>query len=480
MLLGLDVGTSGCKAVLFDEEGRAVAGASRSYPLICRYPGWMELDTDKVLSSCFAVLAECTEGRPVEAIAVSSQGEAVIPVGRDGQPLYNAIVTFDTRNTAEHEWLLEHTDIARRTAQTGRPVHPMFSLPKLLWLKRNVPRFGERIWKVMCFGDYVAFRLGAPPVMDDSLASRTMAFDIRKKAWIWELIEQCGLPYASFPEVSSCGALVGQVAPDTACLPRGTKIVTGAHDQACCALGVGVVKSDVAMDSLGTTESILCVSDAAVASEPIRENNFPCDAYALDGMYAYLGFLSCSGLALRWFKDDVLQFAGAYEQLECGTCPQPTGLYFVPHLAGSGSPWLDFEARGVFAGLTAATGRVQMYQAIMEGVAFESRLNMERMVQCGLNLNEIRCIGGGTRSERWMQIKANITGRSLYTVDVQEAGCLGAALLAGLGAGVYHGVDDISVAQPVRVYEPILDISEQYDVFYGKYKQLYQAIRSII
>lgn len=488
-LMGIDVGTSGCKAAIFSTSGRLLRSAGRTYPLLFPREGWMELDPDEVYNAVIRCISECCMdglGDEVSAIAISSQGEAIIPVGHDGRPVYNAIVTFDSRNTAECNWFGSQFDKSEIMNLTGAPIHPMFSLTKIVWLKNNLPERYSQIWMLMCFGDYIAYRLGADPCIDYSMASRTMAFDIHHKQWSDRILDACGISKRLLPSSVLSGTRIGSVSKDIAKLTGlqpDTAIVAGAHDQVCCALGAGVVKSGIAVDSLGTTESILSISDKAVITPQMAEFNLPCYAYAMEGYYAYLTFLSCSASILKWFKEGLLHDDTSYKDYDtaCKTIKRPGGIFALPYFAGSGTPYLDTQSKGIFAGLTLGTDRYQLYLSIMEGTAFEARMNIENMEECGIPLHELRCIGGGSISDIWLQLKADITGREITSMEVSEAGCLGAAALAGFGIGAFDNVAD-AVSEWVRIkniYKPDMETHELYNIKYKKYALLYEMSKQI-
>ena len=483
-LLGLDVGTSGCRAAVFTRAGVTVAEARQEYPLIFPADGWMELDAEVVTKAVFECIRECVSrrrGDNIAALAVSSQGEAVIPVDKAGKPLMNAIVTFDNRNAGELKHFNGLFGKEEIMGITGAPPHTMFSLTKIMWIKNARPDVYEKTWKFMCFGDYISYRLGAEPLIDYSMASRTMAFDIGAKRWSDKILGACGVDKALLPGAAPSGVVIGTTGEGAARetgLAKGVKIVSGGHDQVCCALSAGVLAGGMAMDSLGTTESILCVSKDLRVTPAMIENNIPCYCYPVNDLYAYLTFLSSSGAVLKWFRDSILG-GGAYAEMD-NTAerenPGFTGLMILPHFAGSGTPYLDFNSKGVIAGLTLGTTKHQIYKAIIEATCFESRLNIENMEQSGIAVNELVCVGGGAKSPFWLKLKADITGKPIICSPASEAGCFGAAILAGLGAGVYSEPGDAFSGardEPPR-YEPDLKAHMEYDAVYRNYKKLYK------
>ena len=484
-LMGIDVGTSGCKVALFDTCGKVAKLVSREYGLIYPHSGWMELDPQMVMDSVINCIKECCAegiGGKVKALAVSTQGEAMVPVSAGGKPLYNAIVTFDNRNISEYQQFSSQFGSIKFEEMTGIPVHPMYSVTKLMWLKNHAPEAFEKADKFLCFGGLVSGMLGAGPVIDYTMACHTLAFDINDKKWSEEILNWCGISADKLPKAVEAGTVIGKVSKKMAeltGLSSDTIIVAGSHDQVCCAIGAGVVGSGVAMDSLGTTESILCVSSKK--AQP--GSGMPCYLYAIDGLYNCLTFLSSSASILKWFKDSIACDITPYNEFDkkCTKINRPGELLLMPHFAGSGTPYLDFNSKGLIYGLTLGTQKEDLYLSVMEGTAYEARLNMENMLSAGIEIHEFRCIGGGSNSSLWMQIKADITGRQMTSMEVSEAGCLGAAMLASVGAGVYGTCAEATTdwVRVKRVYEPDLLKNKLYNEKFEKYLSMYSMSKEL-
>ena len=486
-LMGIDIGTTGCKVLVLDETGQTAVFAYREYPLIFPRAGWMELDPKIVAESIFDCITQCTDrcdGGKIGAIAVSSQGEAVVPVRKDGTVLANSIVTFDPRSTDEADWLERQVSKKELMEITGAPIHSMFTITKLLWMKKNTPEILKHCWKFMCFGDFISYLLGAKPAIDYSMASRTMLFDIRKKGWSNEILQICSLSEEQFSEPVPSGSIIGKIEPPLAKrlkISPDTLIVSGGHDQVCCAVGCGVFRSGCAMDSLGTTESIVCVNHELVVTPQMVENNIPVYVYPLPNLYAYLSFLSSSGSVLKWFRDQVLRSTDPdiYREMDDEAqqaFPGPSGLFVLPHFAGSGTPYLNDQSKGLISGLTLNSSMSQIYKAIIEGTCYEARMNIDVMRRSGIEFDELRCIGGGAKSDLWLQVKANITNMKVVAMEVNEAGCLGAALLAGLGAGMFEDVESVigNYTSVKHIYLPDHTQHERYCRLFEDYSKIYE------
>jgi len=480
-LMGIDVGTSSCKIAVFDLEGNMHTHAAQEYSLNYPSSGEMELDAEEVwiaVGKCIKLCGCMFDLKMVNAIAVSSQAEAIIPIDRRGQALCHTPVTFDYRNENEYQWFLNHIDPIRILKITGAPPHPMFSATKILWLKNNRPKIYNTAWKLLCFSDFIAFRLGAKPCMDYSLASRTQLFDISLKKWSREILDKCGILEKKLPKVVASGTVIGSISPENAMqfsFSENCKIVSGGHDQLCCSLGTGVLQEGKLMDSLGTTESMVCVGDKFTFSSNRLKNKIACSIYPVNNLYAYMTFLTNSGSLLRWLKNDIFcstdeNFYFHMDKNIEKNYQYPCNVMVLPYFSGAGTPSLDYHAKGLISGLTLDTKRSQIYQAMIEATCMEERVNLANMEEAGIKIEELRCIGGGARSDIWLRIKADITGRKVESMEINnEGGCLGAAILAGLGIGAFQNAAE-AVERFVKVGRTYLPDSEMHRRYGKKYQ----------
>ena len=422
--LGLDIGTSGCKAAVFDERGRMVALAHRDYELHFTPDGGAELDSDLVIARCLEVLAEArtqATGK-VRAMAVSSQGEAFTAIGHDGRGLSRAMVSSDVRAaTFAREWPKFFGE-ERLYQITGHTAHPMFTLFKLLWLREHRPQVWAAAQRFLCFEDLLHLRLGLEPAMGWPLAGRTMLFDVRRHEWSREILAAVGLSTDQLARPLASGSVVGTT-------QDGMLVVTGGHDQPCGALGAGVTRPGVAMYATGTVECITPAFATAVFNEELRRHNLCTYDHAAPGLYATVAFSLTGGNILKWFRDEFAP-GESYEAVLATLPPNPTELLVLPYWTPSGTPYFDCETPGAILGLRLSTHRNEILRALLEGVAFEMRLNLEILNEAGCAIDELYAIGGGARSAQWNQLKADILGRPLARLEVTEAGCLGAAILA--------------------------------------------------
>lgn len=497
-LLGIDIGTTGCKAIVFRVDGQVLGYGYREYPLIHPREGWTELDPAGVWECVSEAVREAVDragaGDPVKALATSVQGEAVTPVARDGTILANSPVTFDGRTVpyvTEWEQAVGREEIFRIT---GMPLHSMYTLNKIMWWRRERPEVYDRAWKFLCYGDFALQRLGLSPAIDFSMAGRTMAFDLEKNTWSDRLLSVADIAREKLPDALPSGTAVGVVPPAVAeelGLPPGVLAATGGHDQPCGALGAGISRPGLAMDATGTVECITPIFDHPVLTPAMRENNYCCYHHVVPGLYATIAFNFTGGSLLRWYRDTLgakeveeAQVAGmdVYDIMIGKAASGPSRLLVLPHFTMSGTPWFDPAAKGAILGLTLATGTDQIIKGILDGITYEMRLNLDRLAEAGVAVRELRAIGGGARSRTWMQLKANIFNRPVAALNVSEAACLGAAILAGVAAGEYPSAGEAADAlvKVVETFEPqpaeVARCAEQY----ARYQRVYPLLRELL
>lgn len=489
-LLGIDVGTTACKSVAFDPSGRALASSAREYPLQTPLPGHLELDANTVWEAVATTVREVNAALtdPVVAIAISSQGEAVTPVAADGSVLAGSPVTFDTRAVAQIARLEAALGRERLAHLTGQPPHPMFTIGKLMWWAEHDPKLVRDTWKFLGFGDLVSWRLGADAAIDFSMAARTMAFDIHTLRWAEDVLGTAGIPAAKLATPVPAGVPIGHVkaalAQELGFAGR-PLIVAGGHDQPCGALGAGATGAGEAMLAIGTT---ICLAPVfARPDERLLAFDYPCYPHVVPGMWITLAGNFTGGSLLRWYRDTfgehVVGAANArgldvYDLLtdEAGESPSP--LLVLPHFAGSGAPSNDPLSKGAIIGLGFSSTREHIIRALLEGVMFEMALNREMLGQAGVDVTQAVAIGGGSRSDRWLGIAADVLGVPVRRSSQPEAACWGAARLAGQAAGVLSP-NDAPLPGESRVFLPDPERSGYYRDRLAIYRGLYGALRPL-
>lgn len=497
-VIGLDIGTTGCKAIVFGDGWKILGQGKREYPILTPQAHWVEQDAELVWHLATEALAEAVsqcKTDPPSAMALSVQGEAVIPVDQQGRPLRHAILGMDTRTTKENEWLAETFGAGALFARTGMPMHTMNTLTKLLWLKENEPAIWDGAEQFLLYEDYLLKRLTGKASISHCLASRTQMYDLQGGCWAVDILDKCGIEVERLSELSpSGGGMVGQLDKTVGArlgIRGKVSAVSGGHDQACAALGSGVIKPGLAIVSTGTAEVVEVATSSPMLSESLRRGNISIYRHAVGGLYLAMTLNHSGGLLLRWFRDTLAKDkllearqtgSDAYDLILADTKPGPTNLMVLPHFSGSGTPLLDTTSRGAFLGMTFATTQADMAKAILEGLTFELRINLDLLRKCGITLQELYAVGGGARSNIWLQLKADICGVPLRVPRVTEGACLGAAILASVGVGDYESMDS-AVHEAVgieRMIAPHGRNAEAYEARYEHYLELYPQLISLL
>jgi xylulokinase len=313
-LLGLDIGTTGCKAVVFDYDGRILGQAYREYPLLHPRNDWAELDANRIWNLTEEVLKTAiasAKNDPVKALSISVQGEAVVPVKKDGQVLCNFVVTFDKRTQPQYEWWNQTLGKQRIFEISGMPLHPMYSVNKIMWFKENMPELFGKAWKFLCVEDFIIYRLTGETVIDYSLAARTMAFDVRKKVWSEEILGKADIDSRVLSSVVPSGYVVGKVmqpVADELGMTGDVFVVTGGHDQPCGALGAGIIGAGMAMNAIGTSDCVCPAFEKPILTSSMLEGNYSCYPHVVGDMYVTIAFNLTGGLLLRWYRDTLCQY----------------------------------------------------------------------------------------------------------------------------------------------------------------------------
>ena len=485
MYIGLDIGTSGVKAVLFSETGEMIKRACREYPV--RGEGQqLELCPQEVCGAVIDALRGLSGMRcEIRAIGISSLGEACVLLDKDGKVLRNAILPGDKRGAEYLPEIKKNENEIIRT--TGLPLNATYSLLKLLWVREHEPGLYEKTKRVLRVGDYIAYMLTGEACISFSLASRTLAFDIHKMKFPSSLFGCSGIDPALFsspvnPE-GKIGGLLPEIARRTG-LPSGTPVYAGGHDQPCAAIGAGAFYKGEAADSIGTSECITAVlGEEKLEPDFIKDTNFPCEPFLVNGMFNTIAFTHTAGRLLKWFTESVMQ-AGekeSFHALDLQCKESPSGLLVLPHFSGAGTPTMDHLSVGAVVGLNLHSSAIDIYQAIMESVSYEMKTNLDRLSQNGIKLHRIYAVGGGASSDIWLQYKANIYGVPVRATKCKEASALGAAAAAAVGDGCYGSMEEASknMVHVKKEYLPDRKLAPAFSAEYEKYKRLYEQIKGI-
>jgi xylulokinase len=496
-LLGIDVGSAGTKAIAFDPEGRQLASAYREYQEIYPGPNMIELEPPLVWHAVQEVIRETAAAAaadPIETLCISAIGEAFTPCGKGAAFVHNTITSMDNRSVEQAaSWRADPgPEVVFRT--TGMPLHSSFTLNKVMWLKQHRPDVHARTWKYLLWPEIVQVKLGLEPRIDYTLAGRTMAFDLVGKRWSEEMLSRAGVSPGMFAEPIQSGEVVGEVPASAAAdlgLPQGVLVIAGGHDQQMNAVGAGIVRQGLAVDGMGTTECISVAFDEPVLTREMLEYNYCCYPHVKRDMYAAIAFTYSAGSVLRWFRD---QFGAAeaaeagrtgrdvYEVLLDGLPDRPTGAYLIPYFVGTGTPYLDPLAKGALVGLTLSCDRKTIIKAILEGMCYELNLNVTSLARAGVAIDCLRATGGGSRSPAWLQIKADVTGKRIVTLNVTETGCLAGAILGAVAKGYYGSIDDACAAlvEERSSFEPQEPNHSRYQEYYQVYRRIWPALREVV
>lgn len=488
---GVDIGTSGCKCTVMTADGRVLASRYQAYA-VSRSAGAHEVEAGRIWEAVKAVIrGACTDSaEPVEALCVTSFGESCVLVDETGQALAPILLYTDPRGGTQCEALCARLGERKIYRLSGHRPNPMYFLPKLMWYRENKPELYARIWRVLPVNAYIVYRLCGEAAADTTQAARTMMLDIRTRDWCGPLLQAAEVERPMLPPVAETGTAVGTVLPRAAeelGLPAGAKIVIGCHDQVAAAIGAGTLLPGMAVNGSGTVECVTPVF-ASLPDAPALFDGGYALVPAPGGVYVTYAFLFTGGALLQWYRDN---FAGdlraraqaegvsAYTLLDASIRPEPSGLLALPHFAGAATPYMDTEAKGLIAGLSLENDAADVYRSLLEGVAYETRLNLEVLKAAGIRVDSLRATGGGARSAAWLQIKADILGLPIDTLENDEAGTVGSLLLAGLATGAYASLEEaMSIVKLRGGVRPAAD-KARYDGWYNRYKRLYAAMKMI-
>jgi len=495
--LGIDIGTTGCKALVINEKAEILSSAYREYPLISPQAGFFELDPKNVIEKCEEVIAETTglvkNTDPVKAIGISSQGEAFTLIDKSGEYLCNAMVSSDTRSQQQVKDFSESFGAVDLYQITGHSPHTLFSLFKLIWLKENRQDIVSRAHKLLCCCDMLCHHLTGEAVTSHNLAARTMMFDVKNLCWSEKIMEEIDIDKSILPQSLPSGKAAGKLHTKTAerlGLDKEVIVTIGGHDQSCGALGVGITGAGSAAYSIGTVECISAVFDKCVLNETMRQANLATYPYTIEGLYTTIAFNITGGNLLQWFRDNFCRYelekakktnSQVYDLILDDIPEEPTKIFVQPHFAATGTPYFDPNPTGAIIGLSLKSTRAEIIKAILEGVTYEMKLNLELLQSAGIKINKISACGGGAKSDKWLQIKADILALPIEALPTGEAGCLGAALLAGWAVGDIKSPEETIRAgvKALRVFEPQSQNVSRYQKLYEIYKQIYPRLKPL-
>lgn len=488
-LLGIDVGTSSLKALLVSFEGQTLAIEQQAYEPDILPDGGAEQDPKVLWGAAVAVLRRIAHAHPdklrdISGIGLGGQMHGLVALSGMGEPVHPAIIWMDARSGSQVRRVYDTLGEERIHAVTLNRVCPGFALPSLLWLRESQPEAFARIRYIMQPKDYIRYRLTGRIATDASDASSTSAFDTVKRQWSWELIDSMDIDRGLFPAClesdEEAGEVTAQAAAETG-LAKGTPVVYGGGDQPVQNIGNGAVKEGIVCSSIGTSGQIAMFSEKPLRDPDCRVHTF---CHAIRRGWSVFGATLSAGQCLKWLNGQILDNPGydALNEMAKQIEPGSDGVIFLPYLNGERTPHFDSGARGLFTGLSLAHDRRHMARAVMEGVVFSLKDSLRLFAELGYQPKEIIAAGGGAKSPTWLQMQADIFGVPVRVVKTSEQVCLGAAMLAGVGTGVFHTYEQAAAAM-VRygdtVYEPETKNAAAYRDAYRRYGALYGANKGL-
>jgi xylulokinase len=490
------VGTGGTRALLIDESGAVIASAIHEHePFASPRSGWAEQDPHDWWEACQGAVRKLLQETSILAseigcIGLSGQMHGAVLLDAADHVLRPALIWCDQRTAAECRYLNDTIGPQRLVELTSNPALTNFTLTKLLWVRTNEPAIWRRFRSFLLPKDYVRMRLTGVRAIDVADASGTLLLDVAHRAWSGAMLEAVGLSPECLPKLYESQEVVGQVTQEAAAstgLQPGTPVVAVAGDQAAGATGTGIVRPGDVSATIGTSGVVFAASDAPFTDPQGRLHTF---CHAIPGRWHVMGVTQAAGLSLRWFRDNFgVDRAGSqqpetYDQLSGEAAEVPPGaggVLWAPYLMGERTPYLDPDARAALVGLSADHTRAHVIRAILEGVAFSLKDTLTIFKELEIPVQAIRLGGGGARSPLWRQIQADVYGQTVEIVQAEEGAAYGAALLAGVGIGVWPSVDAACdrVVHVAKRTPPVQEAASILEAGYANYRRLYPALRSI-
>lgn len=491
-VIGIDIGTSGTRAVLFDEDLNIISSASQEYPLYQPQNGWAEQNPEDWANAAINTIktimtsSGIDKGR-VKAIGLSGQMHGLVMLDEDNLVIRPAIIWADQRTERECDEITEKVGREKLIEITANPALTGFTASKILWVKNNEPDNYARCKHILLPKDYVRFILTGVYATDVSDASGMQLLDVPKRQWSDEILEileidreKLAKVYES-PEIT--GRIKGSIAEETG-LKEGTVVVAGAGDNAAAAVGTGVVTDGSAFTTIGTSGVVYAHSSKVHIDPQGRVHTFCC---AVPNSWHVMGVTQAAGLSLKWLRDNIYKGTDSSEDISYDLINRDIEdieigsekLLYLPYLMGERTPHLDPNARGVFFGLSAKHNKKNLARSVMEGVSFSLRDCYDILLEMGLKIDEMMITGGGARSRVWIQMLADVFNCSVRTIESEEGASLGAAILAGVGAGIFDSVESAceKYIRKGREIKPDKENHGMYNKYYEIYGELYRNLK---
>jgi len=495
MVMGIDVGTGGTRVVIIDARGRMVASATEEHEAFASPAvGWAEQHPDDwwraaQLAIRRALRDSHLRAEEISCVGFSGQMHGAVMLDASGNVVRPALIWCDVRTQKQCDDLTAQVGRERLIELTANPALANFTLTKLLWTRDNEPENWRRVRSVMLPKDYVRFRLTGQAATDVADASGTLMLDVSRRKWSAEIMRAVGFDESILPELYESPAVCARISAsgaEASGLAAGTPVVAGAGDQAAGAVGMGIVRPGSVHATIGTSGVVFASTDRPMTDAQGRLHTF---CHAMPNRWHVMGVTQAAGLSLRWFRDKLFREAAdgaadAYTRMTEEAESAPVGaekLLWAPYLMGERTPHLDPSVRGALVGLTASHTRAHVIRAILEGVAFSLKDTFVIFEEMGIPVGEVRLGGGGARSRLWRRVQAEAYGRPVQILEIEEGAAYGAAILAGVGAGMWPSVEAAcdAVVRVAECVEPDAGNVATLNAQYARYRRIYPAMKSI-
>jgi len=492
MLGGIDVGTTGCKITIYENDGTLAYQAYRDYPVT--RAGEHEVQASAIWQGVQEVIKDAAlHCKDIQAIGITSFGESCVLLDEKDEPILPVMLYTDIRGKEQSERLAEKIGSEYIEQVTGVHPHEMYSLPKVMWIKERRPEEFAKAKHICMMEDYVIYMLTGNAVIDYSLAARSLGFNIHKLEWSNSIFEAAGIDKKLFSKPVISGTKAGTVKKDLAealGLSQDVVIVPVGHDQVAAAIGSGVFEKGTGIDGAGTVECIAPLYEGIPEGRTMAEGGYAVIPYVIPGHFVTYAFSYAGGALISWYIQNFAKYEkqlakesgrSVYEILEENMKDEPTGILVLPHIAGAATPYMDMDAKGAVTGLTISHNASDVYRAMMEGVCYEMVLNMEWLEEAGIRPGKLRATGGGASSKVWMQMKADMLNVPIVSLGNAEAGAVGCAMMAGIATGVFKDLQDAAGVMITEgaTYYPRREKHEAYMAHYARYRELYKAVRPL-
>ena len=487
-LLGIDVGTSGVKALLISKEGQVISSKSVSYPLTSLHPGWAEqLPYDWWEASMKAIQGIISDNlidpNNIKGISLSGQMNSPVFLDKEMKVIRPSILWNDTRTSKQCEEIYDKVGgLDKLISYAYNSALNSYTAPKILWIKENELENYKKIKCILLPKDYVRYKLTNELFTEASDAAGTHLFDVVEKKWSSYLLEKLEIDRNILPPVLNSFDLAGKITEEIADktgLKTGTPVIAGGADNTCGAIGSGIIEEGKVMMSLGSSGVVVVHADNPIADQKGRITLFN---HACPNSWYILGATLSAGISYEWAKKKLFDNHLSYAQLDIlagKISPGSAGLIFLPYLYGDRTPHIDANARGVYFGISTKHKQEHFARSILEGVIFSLKDSLELFQEKGIKIKEIRLIGGGAKSKIWQQISADILGKEINILNIEEGPCFGAALIAGVGVGVYRDISEAvnSIVKIKKIITPKIINTKKYEDYYKLYKKLYYSLK---